>query len=667
MTTTIISSGQSYNGLNVTSGDTLEVLSGGSVNEVDLLNGGTVILDSGAVMTELQMSGGVVSGAGVLAGAYHNGNFVYGGVVSGVTLEDYGGYGDLSIEGGSAEDVTIDGQAYQQTLMEVASGASATGTIVHTGYLQVDGSASGSVVEEGGGLYVDAGTDFADSVRSGGVEVVSQAGVLSGATIQAGGLLELAGAATGVIVESGGAFAAGGDIRGDRTVGAVTSTTVVSGATLSSGAFLDLYGAEVQSGAVVSLASGALAIALTVSKGAVVDGPGEVGGGYTGYDPNAGPNETSVAGEISGVTLGDSGAGDDSSIRVLSGGAAYAVKVIESNIVVSAGGTASGTTLSGEPAELFVYGSATGALIGSGAFEFAESGGVASDDTVQSGGALYLEGTGVVSGETVQSGGMADFQGDLTRDFTLAVSGSSGIAPGTTALDGVTVSTGGYLIIGGSTLVSGVTGSLGSDSITSYLTVAAGARLFGPGELAQGYVYGVISGVAFGEDAERYDGEGVLEIESGGRAANVSVFGDGEVLVDSGATASDTLLQSGYTGSSTALIVDSGVTVGTRLQSRTQEIVEHGAVASGTVVSTGGVEFDFGSAVGTTVSNGGVASAYGGGGRVRRCERGDDPGRRLARGRVARRGRGGHGRRQGVRRGIRPGQRDDGVERRPQL
>ena len=93
--------------------------------------------------------------------------------------------------------MTVDGPGYF-TVMDVLSRASATGTIVLSGTLQVQGSASGGVVGAGGHLYVDSsGTDFADTVGSGGKEAVDPGGVLSGATVLSGGLLDVAGTATG--------------------------------------------------------------------------------------------------------------------------------------------------------------------------------------------------------------------------------------------------------------------------------------------------------------------------------------------------------------------------------------------------------------------------------------------------------------------------------------
>ena len=353
-----------------------------------------------------------------------------------------------------------------------------------------------------------------------------------------------------------------------------------------------------------------MADAITVEKGAIVEGPGEVGGGdtYGGLEP--GPLYTSVAGVISGVTFGDSAGNQDSTLYVLSGGSAYGVKAIESGMVVEAGGTASGTMLSGEGADLNVEGSATGARVGSATFEFVRSGGVASDDIIQSSAALYLEGTGAVSRETVQSGGMVDFQNDLTSDFTLAVSGSAGIAPATTTLEGVTVSRGGSVVIGGAT----------------------------PGERRDGKPRGRF-------DHRRTDRRLWARPCWAPERWRTAPSTARSAAWRSGTTRSVTTTIRGFWRSRLAVtprMCRCSVTArfsstaarppptpcskaatrglpqpsswisaplsGRSWKAATQEIVEYGAVASGTAVSNGGVEIDYGSAVGTVVSSGGVAS-----------------------------------------------------------
>jgi autotransporter passenger strand-loop-strand repeat protein len=363
-----VSSGREKYGLTISGGTTLVVLSGGFVDDTTVLSGGSALLSSGGLAYDLTVSGGVVLGSGELTGGD---NTVYDGSISGITLgEDYG-ENFLFLEGGTASGVTV---VDANTFFYVNSDASVTATIVSSGaQLWVDGSGAATRVEDAGQEYVGSGVTSGDTVERGGEEVILTGGATSGTTVQSGGLLELGGTATDVTVRSGGVFAFGGDVKSDFTARQATSTTVLSGVTVSSGAYLDLYGAKVLSGVTVSLTSGGFANDLTVSKGAVVEGPGALGGGYDPLDDSS--SGTFVAGAISGVTI-------DGSVEIQSGGTAIGVSD-EGLFQIDSGATTSGAVAS-NGSYVEIYGSAAGTQVGAGADEDVFAGS-ASDDTVESG------------------------------------------------------------------------------------------------------------------------------------------------------------------------------------------------------------------------------------------------------------------------------------------
>jgi antigen 43 len=283
--TITISSGVDKSGLWIVSGNPLVVLSGGEVDYSNILSGASATLSSGAVAFELDiLSGGVVRGPGEITGGW----LESGATITGVTAEG------LDLRGGTAIDLTVVGgpvEAGGFANLYVSSGAGATGTVVSSGGIVWDyGSATDTLIESGGLEYIGSGGYGAgDTVQSGGEEVFDTDSVASGILVQHGGVLELGGAASDVTVQSGATLAFGGDLTSNFTAGVVTSTTTVRGATVSSGAFLTLFDATVMSGVTVTLTSGVIADNLTVARGGLVEGSGELGGppavlgGYAGY------------------------------------------------------------------------------------------------------------------------------------------------------------------------------------------------------------------------------------------------------------------------------------------------------------------------------------------------------------------------------------------------
>ena len=229
-----------------------------------------------------------------------------------------------------------------------------------------------------------SGAAFGSLIADGGEEELLSGGSLAGAAVEAGGtLVLLGGTASDTTVTSGGAVGVGGDITGDVTDGEMTSTTVVSGVTVLSGGFIDPASATVESGAVLSLAAGAVASSLVIQSGGVVLGPGELAG------------VSSDGGRVSGVQI-------EGELSILSDGSAVGARIGSDGYVdLNSGGSATGTVVS-TGGNFFVQGDSISAVIKAGGEE--------------------QFGT-TVSGDTVQSGGVLEFFGDLSGNLTVPPGG----------------------------------------------------------------------------------------------------------------------------------------------------------------------------------------------------------------------------------------------------
>jgi fibronectin-binding autotransporter adhesin len=509
-----------------------------------VLSGATVSLATGTVAESLTVSkGGVLLGPGVLAGS----SYAFGSV------------GAVTV-GGPTE---VDGNAGELTLLS-------------------GGTASGVTVRMLGGLQAESGGRLSQTeVESGGFEILSAGGIGAGDIVRSGGILFLGpgGSASGERVQSGGGLYFGGAVTSNFTLAAetVAATTVLSGVTISSGAGVIFYEASVLSGATLSLGATAGALGLTVSKGATLDGPGFLVG------------SSDVYGAISGATV------SAGFVDLHSGGHAVGVTTLDGmglyqsqGLQIDSGASATGSIAS-SGGLVGVLGSAIDTVVMSGGAEFVESTGVATGDLIQSGGVLYVLPGAVVSNETVLTSGALAFGGDLKSSFTLpSVSGLKT----TVVLNGVTVSSGGMIEFTEATVLSGATLSLQSGAIAYDLTVSKGGVVVGPGPLqANNGIAGEVSGVTL---------EGSLALSAGAVASGVTVS-FGIVDVAAGARAAGTV----FAGS--GFLDDLGSAAGTVLRIGAQIQVDSGGLASGDIISSGGLEVVLasGTASGTLVSNGG--------------------------------------------------------------
>jgi autotransporter passenger strand-loop-strand repeat protein len=577
-----VSSGVTSNGLVLSNGAVLNVLSGGTALSTTVSAGGIAAISGGgsAIGTLVNsrglddvLSGGVTRATELSA---HGDEAVYGTAIGtivryGATQTVFGGGTAVSslVEGSeivasggltSGADV-VDGQevvssggvasdtvvAYASGALSgngqiyVASGGTMAGVVVnHDGYAGLSGGAIAiSTNLNGGDEGVAGGTAIATTIGRGGVETVSvvyvfstgayDSGIASATTID-GGTLELdGGSATGGIL-----FTGGGPGLLDIS-GTAMPTTAISGFAASDA--IDLQSVAFAGSGAVSLNSST--DVLTVTEGG-----------------------SSVSLQLAGTTAGmrfnlasDMGSGtvvaiDDGSTTAISSGVTSSGIVLTNGAVldVLSGGMAVSTTVSaGGLADIAVGGSAIGTIVMSRGLEEVLSGGASSGTLVSGDGADEVYGAAIGT--------------------VVAYAASQTVFGGGTALGS---------LVEGSEIVS-------AGGVTSGVDLIDGEEIVSSGGLASATIVAVSAG--------GLSGNGEMGVASGGTMLGVVINQDGYTYLSAGALAVGTILSGGD------LALGGGTAIATTIGSGGIETV--GAVY---VFSTGADAYGLASA--TTIAGG---------------------------------------------------------------
>jgi autotransporter passenger strand-loop-strand repeat protein len=601
---TILAGGQTglANGAVVMSGGVLSYTGGRIVSGLNVQSGGRVI---GPVeFVGSSMMSGSVSGASIgdstssgmlqlWPWASANGVIVTGGellvdafaVANNTVLMPTTTYLNEADVYGAANGTSVGSGAMQF----VESNGRASGTVLSFGGVQIVGTGGGSVsatVVSSGGFQIDeAGVDSGTIVSSGGNEVLLSGAIVSGVTVSAGGAVYFE-----QLVSAGQHYQAR----------AVTGQTVVSGVTLKTGAYEDVI-AGVDSGGILTLGAGAASFGLAVVAGGVVSGPGTVLGPING-----------VAGLITGVTVGEAAYYSD--VVIEAGGSASGVTVVNGLMVVQASATAVGAQVdSGSMLTVSSGGLASGGQVNSGGMLGVL--GAAVGATIENGGSAWVEYTGVVSA-TLVGGVVAVLSGGHLYGETVGSGGTEWIGVGGSA-SGTQVDSGGAVVVlsGGSatniTVSSGGTYGYqvvvsGGQSISAPTRVVSGATVMGGVTLLSGAQEGFADAVVLSG--------GTLSVSSGQRvyspliSAGGTLLGPGEVYGSTYVAGAVSGVTFGEAASGGILEVQSGGTasgVGVR---NGDLLIDSGAAALGGVISGGGsaTVLSHGSASGLVVDSGGL-------------------------------------------------------------
>jgi autotransporter passenger strand-loop-strand repeat protein len=460
----------------VTSGNTLLVLSGGSVSEAKVENGAFLTVDGGADTAATVSAGGTLT---VESGSA-SGDQIYGsGVETGgaVTGETVFSGGALTVSGGVETSGTIKAGASEV----VKAGGSATGDAIYGALTVSGGSVTGEVVEAGGSATLNAGAvDSGMVVSAGGTLTVSAAtgsATLSGdkiygvvntvsglaatftnETICSGGVFNLynSNEADDTVVSAGGLLLLSGHevatdttligsgtleldspkatLSGSLTFSGVNNTLLITDKLASAGygtlATISGFTADDQ----IIIASGLATTISTTSSG------GELSVTLSGSGADetlvfAGGNYT--ASEVSFTTLAN---GDDelliaipttNTVSTVTSPGAYTLRDGVTLDVVS-GGVVSATTVEGGATLAVNGGDDNAATIQKGG-EFVVLAGSATGDTISGSGVVS---GGAVTSETVASGGSLTLDGGVADDIVLGGGATLDLASASATLSG---------------------------------------------------------------------------------------------------------------------------------------------------------------------------------------------------------------------------------------
>jgi autotransporter passenger strand-loop-strand repeat protein len=338
-------------------------------------------------------------------GQQQNDTLVAGTGVNSVILN---GSLDLTVTGtgGSTVEVTSAGtNGLSVSQLNLTSGALDTAVVGSGGSLTLSLTVMSGLDVAGGTLQVDqGGIVIGATISSGGTEIIESQGSDSGASVGNGGLQVVSGGtANGTVVGNGGAVKV-------LSEGQLLDPTIDGGAvTVSSGGLVQLFGVmisgsvTVSAGGLFEVESGAVAVNTTVLSGGeevlsggelvdpIIDGGAVTissGGFVQLYRSMVGGSVTVSFGGLFEVESGVEAVGtvisSGGEAIVYSGGTASGTINYGGVVQISAGGTDIGEQMTGPNGQVD-FGLAIGDVVSATGIQYVESGGLASNTTVDSG------------------------------------------------------------------------------------------------------------------------------------------------------------------------------------------------------------------------------------------------------------------------------------------
>ena len=454
------------------------LLDGGVASGITINNGGLLDVTGQGVASDVVVNnGGKIN---ILGGVYHIGRtdlFYESGTATGITIS---GGGEVAVSsGGIASDTTVSSGGE----IVASSGGILSNTAISSGgevIASAGGSLSGTTISSGGVAFVvDGGTLSGATVDQGGTVYVLPGGSVN--TISGNG--DVISATIGLWADNGNIFEAGsGSSLNGVVVSQGTSANIFSGgllgsAVINSGGELITSSGGIASGTIINNGGEVLVSSGGVASGGIVHSGGIInvfsGASVSDVTFSMGGTVNVYSDSVDQLNVSNSG-----TLNIYSSSVASDVTVTDNGtVVISSGGTASGTTLSYDGTLLVDDGgTAAGTIVNNGTFT-ADSGGVALGTTVNggtftvassgsavvtivNGGWLMVNSGGTAAG-TILNGSMAVDSGGIATDTTVNSNSWLGV------VDGGILSGGTYIASGGTMELYGATSGAGIINIAS--------------------------------------------------------------------------------------------------------------------------------------------------------------------------------------------------------
>ena len=572
----IISSGVVSTGITVAAGDIVTIQDGGELAGATIQNGGTVRGVYGALLTDVTAETGAIidvaygatgkpansgmiirgNATTIAEGAlYYNGAAIAGAAAAGV-LTGVSGTAPWRFNIGAGLTVENASLTSGTRIYANATGVISNTTILTSGNIDLKDQTVGSGVTAGGAgvtaaTYNVYGFAYDTIVSKGGTLRVRPAGYASNATIDSEGKL---------IVDSNGAVASNVSFLSGG-IGSVYRGGLLSGANVASGASVTVSGGTL-SDAIMSYGG-----AVVVSGGGLLSGGSVVGSNAM---PAAGKQVLiSSGGTARGVTV-------NGARLIVSGGVAVGNIVSNGGQTIRTNGIASGTIIRKNGWEQVSKGGSSLDAVISANVQSAYAGGFISGTTVK-GGKVVAE--GVLSNITLSAGYAAVSKGGVANEVYIS-NGASALASSGGTVNRVTVYTGGSAIalesgrINDAVVSNGGFGIASSGGTISGVTVYAG----GSGVASSGGT--IVGGVTLDASARIFVSGGGVISDCTVRAGHITLWGStGDI-----AQAYGTIVSGGsFRLHSSATVYDTVISKGGVMQ-----VSRAGCVASGVMVYSGG-------------------------------------------------------------------------------
>jgi autotransporter passenger strand-loop-strand repeat protein len=594
-----------------------EVGNGGTALNTYISSGGLMQVDGGAKAGFTTVSSGGVAqiqqgATGSAMFSFEGGTINVSGIVSRTDLD--GGVVIVNA-GGSAITTEINvGDGIGGT-QYVQSGGNASGTIVLSGQEIVSsaGMTSGATVHHGGTEYINSGGAAVSSTLRGGDQVVNEGGFASNTQIESGGRETVVGSATNTTVSGGGTqyvldvfgktsnthVLHGGTQEID--LGTADNTTVDSGGRqlvydFATGAIIHADAVQVVFGTASSTSVSGLEI---VSAGGRIADTTVYSGGILRFNGESYPFSNLLL--LSGATV-EVEAGYNFNAYSINNGVELDVfdegSASDVNIDFSGteniwyGGNSNRTNLYFSAVQNIYGGTASGTIVHLGGEAIIFDGGTASSTIVMNSGTVTVSSGGAAIDTTVSSGGVLHVLPGGFADPTVIYDG------GMELLDAGALDIGAH-VIGGEQDVYG-------SAVDVLLT--GGVDTLGATVAANEFVRS--GGVTVNTSVNNLAAEWVY---AGGIASGTVVTPGGTLLVETGGSATSAMIGGG-SSPGFEFIYAGGIADNTILNNFGYEEINAGGGARNTVINSGGAELIFGGATASaaTINRAGVQQVFGG-------------------------------------------------------